>query len=264
MNFRQFPSSLLFTLLLMSAPAWGWGVEGHEIATSIALRELTPAARAQVAHLLGSDAMLVHDANWADEIKDQQRDTARWHFVDIPLAAPGYDPRRDCAHDDCVVAQIDDDLRVLGDHRQSDRARAQGLRFLIHFVADIHQPLHAEDNDDKGGNAVRVELGRERTNLHRVWDVDVVEAQGFDVEAIAAGIEHSVTPAMRKAWAQGTPAQWANEAHALARDQIYPPLMGHTDVRLPNDYAGRQAPVARMLLAKAGVRLAWLLNRTLK
>jgi hypothetical protein len=163
-----------------------------------------------------------------------------------------------------VVAQIDDDLRVLGDGKQSGQTRAQALRFLIHFVADIHQPLHAEDNDDKGGNAVRVELGRERTNLHRVWDVDVVEAQGFDVEAVAAGIERSVTPAMRKAWAQGTPAQWANEAHAIARDQIYPPLMGRTDVRLPNDYAGRRAPVARMLLAKAGVRLAWLLNRTLK
>jgi hypothetical protein len=255
---------LLAALLLAPMPALGWGVEGHEIVAAVALRELTPAARAQVAHLLGADVMLVHDSNWADEIKDQRRDTGRWHFVDIPLSARGYEPGRDCAGGDCVVAQIGNDLRILSDRRQSDAVRAQGLRFLIHFVADIHQPLHAEDNNDKGGNAVRVRLGHERTNLHRVWDVDVVEAQGFDVERVAAGIEHSLSPAQRKAWAQGSPAQWANEAHAIAREQIYPPLMGREELRLPNDYAWREAPLARMLLAKAGVRLAWLLNNTLK
>ena len=73
-----------------------WGAEGHEIVALIALRELTPAARSQVARLLGGDAMMVHDANWADEIRDQRRDTGPWHYVDIPLDAPGYDARRDC------------------------------------------------------------------------------------------------------------------------------------------------------------------------
>ena len=255
---------LIFALLVLPSPALAWGAEGHEIAALIAARELTPAARAQAAHLLGGEAMLVLDSNWADEIRDQRRDTGRWHFVDIPLTAPGYDPRRDCPDRACVVAQIENDMRILGDRRLSDGARAEALRFLIHFVADVHQPLHAEDNEDRGGNQVRVEIGRERSNLHHIWDADVVEVLGRDAGAAASDIARSLSPAERKTWAAGTPAGWANEAHAIARDQIYPPLMGRRSLRLPSDYAWRQAPLTRNLLAKAGLRLAFILNTTLK
>jgi nuclease S1 len=131
-------------------------------------------------------------------------------------------------------------------------------------VADIHQPLHAQDNDDKGGNQVRVVLGRERANLHRIWDADVVDVQGRDPAIAASAILRGISPAQHSAWASGTPVQWANEAHALARDQIYPPLSGRRELRLPRDYAWRQAGLARMQLARAGIRLAWLLNSTLK
>lgn len=266
MNFRQFPSSALIAigLWLSPLPALAWGAEGHEVAAAIALGELTPSARTQVAHLLGSDAMLVQQSNWADEIKDQRRDTAPWHFVDIPLNAAGFVPQRDCARGDCVVAQIEADLQVLRNKRLNARARAEALLFLIHFVADVHQPLHAEDNDDKGGNQVRVEIGRERANLHKVWDVDVVQVMGFDPGTVAANIERGITAQQRRAWSQGSPADWANQAHAIARNQIYPPLQGAREIRLPRDYGWREAPVARLQLARAGVRLAWLLNTNLK
>jgi hypothetical protein len=258
----MFRKILTFAFLALPSPALAWGAEGHEIVAAIAARELTPAARMQAAHLLGGEAMLVLDSNWADEIRDQRRETGRWHFVDIPLAASGYDPRRDCPDRACVVAQIENDMHILGNRRLSDGARAEALRFLIHFVADVHQPLHAEDNGDRGGNQVRVEIGREHSNLHHVWDADVVEALGPD--AVAGGIARSLSPAERKAWAVGTPAAWANETHAIARDQIYPPLMGRQSLRLPRDYAWRQAPLTRSLLAKAGLRLAFILNTTLK
>lgn len=250
--------------MLLPVPAQAWGPRGHEIVALIAMTELAPPARKQVARLLGGTVMMVHDANWADEVRDQRRNTATWHYVDIPLEAPGYDARRDCPDHDCVVAQIENDLRVLSNPRLSDAVRAEALRFLIHFVADVHQPLHAEDHGDRGGNQVRVIIGRYRANLHRVWDSEVVNALGSDPGAQANAIERSITPAQRKSWASGTPAQWANEAHAIARDQIYPPLEGRREVRLPRDYAARQAPVTRLLLAKAGVRLAFLLNRALQ
>jgi hypothetical protein len=264
--FRQLPSFALLAGLTAFAPrpALAWGAEGHEIVALIAARELSPAARTQVARLLGSPAMMVHDSNWADEIRDRRPDTGPWHYVDIPLRAPGYDPRRDCPGRNCVVAQIESDLRILENPKLGVSVRAEALRFLIHFTADIHQPLHAEDNDDKGGNQVRVTLGRERANLHRIWDADVVEVQGTDAGAAANDIERAISPAQRRTWAAGTAVQWANEAHAIARDQIYPPLMNRRQVRLPRDYAWRQANTARLQLAKAGVRLAWLLNRTLK
>jgi hypothetical protein len=265
LNFRQFPIFLAAVLAAqLPAPALAWGPEGHEIIASIALRELTPAARSQVARLLGGPAMMVADSNWADEIRDQRPDTGRWHYVDIPLRAPGFDTRRDCPRQDCVVAQIENDRRTLANTRLGDGARAEALRFLIHFVGDVHQPLHAEDNGDKGGNDIHVFLGRKRTNLHRLWDGDVAQASGRDLEAVADGVERSITPAQRKSWASGTPAQWADEAHAMARDQIYPALGDRRELHLPRDYAWQEAPLARQQFAKAGVRLAWLINATLR
>jgi hypothetical protein len=162
------------------------------------------------------------------------------------------------------VAQIENDLRILANRKLGEGVRAEALRFLIHLTADVHQPLHAEDNDDRGGNQIRVVMGRERANLHRIWDADVVEVQGVDAAAAADSIARSISPAQRKAWTSGTAAGWANEAHAIARDRIYPPLQGRRELRLPRDYVWRQAATARIQLARAGIRLAWLLNRTLK
>ena len=230
---------------------------------AIALRELTPAARNEVGRLLGGPMMMMHEANWADEIRDARPETGAWHYVDIPLAAGGYDARRDCPEGDCVVAQIDRAAHTLANRHLPDGKRAEALRFLIHFVADVHQPLHAEDNDDKGGNQVHVRIGRMRANLHKVWDADVIAPLGPDADSVARTIESSTTPAQRKDWQSGTPARWANESHAIAREHVYPPLDGARNVRLPRDYAFREAPLARILLAKAGVRLAWLLNSAL-
>ena len=268
MHFRQLPRLLvaLWACLLIGLPlpALAWGPQGHEIVALIAEQHLSGAARAEVAQLLGGSAMMVHDSNWADEIRDRRRDTGSWHYVDIPLTARGYDSKRDCPDGDCVVAQIENDLHILANRRLSDGARREALRFLIHFAADVHQPLHAEDNDDRGGNQVRVYMGRSRATLHRVWDSDVVEALGPGAEGAAGRIERSLSPQERKAWASGTPAQWADEAHAIARDRIYPQLQGRHELRLPRDYAWQQTPIVRMQLARAGLRLAWLLNTVLK
>ena len=255
----------LALLLLAALPseAFAWGAEGHEIVAAIAGQSLSPAARAQVAALLGSEAMLIHDSNWADEVRDQRPEARRWHFVDIPLEAPGYDARRDCRNDDCVVAQIVRDREILANRRLPPALRAQALRFLIHFVADVHQPLHAEDNGDHGGNAVRVVMGRYRTSLHHLWDANVVEALGYNTSAIAADIARRVTPAQRKAWQSGTPEAWANEAHQVARDDIYRLVGESRTVHLPRDYADAEANVARLQLARAGFRLAWVLNGAL-
>jgi hypothetical protein len=106
-------------------------------------------------------------------------------------------------------------------------------------------------------------MGRTRATLHRIWDGDVVKVLGRDTADIAGKIERTLSPQQRKAWTAGMPTQWANEAHAIARDRIYPPLQGRHDLRLPRDYAWRQAETTRMQLAKAGLRLALMLNQTL-
>ena len=192
-------STVFFALALFAAPSpcLAWGAEGHRIVAAIAADELTPAARQEVEELLGGDASvaMVQASTWADEIRPKRPDTAPWHFVDIPIQSNGYDPGRDCPADDCVVGQIDRDARIVADRQLAAPIRAEALRFLIHFVGDLHQPLHAADNDDRGGNRLRVVLRQHRTNMHAVWDVDVVRALGRGPEEISVRLEKEITPA---------------------------------------------------------------------
>jgi hypothetical protein len=266
----RFAPILALGLLIAPNPCFAWGAEGHRIVAAIAADELTPAARAQIAQLLGTDdaaAAMVAVSTWADEIRRQRPKTAPWHFVDIPLSAPAYNAARDCRHDDCVVAQIERDARIVGDRKLAPPVRAEALRFLIHFVGDIAQPLHDEDNGDRGGNRVRVILGRRHTNLHAVWDVDVVRALGRDPADVAARLGAEITPAQKQEWSKGTPEQWADEAHQIARNEIYGHIAGQggTDaLDLALQYPRQESSVAAQQLQKAGVRLAAVLNRALR
>jgi nuclease S1 len=255
---------------LIPAPALGWGAEGHRIVAAIAADELTPTARSQVEQLLGTDALvgMMTASTWADEIRQKRPDTAPWHFTDIPVQSDRFDSQRDCPRDNCVVGQIDRDARIVADRQLAAPVRAEALRFLIHFVADVHQPLHAADNNDRGGNRVRVLLRRHHTNLHAVWDVDVVRALGHSPEEVSVQLEREITPTRRRAWAAGTARDWANEAHQIARREVYGQLSGQggTDAEIifPADYARAERNVADVQLEKAGVRLAAVLNKALR
>lgn len=252
-------------LLMAPVAAHAWGTEGHEVVAALAARRLTPAAAAEVQRLLGAPpkAAMVAVANWADEIRDRRPATANWHFVNIPITATGYNQRRDCPHDDCVVARIADSLATLGNRKLPAHTRAEALRFLIHLVGDLHEPLHAADNRDGGGNGIQVLGLGPRTSMHHLWDTGLVQASGRDPMALAARIAASVPPRQWRAWATGTPADWANQSWRLAKEDIYAVTKGRRNVRLNQDYITRMAPVVRTQLAKAGARLAWLLNRTL-
>lgn len=250
-------------LILQITSASAWAPLGHQIVAGIAARELTPAARRQVSALLGGDAgaMMVLDSSWADEIRDSRPQTASWHYVNIEIGSQGYVAARDCPRGDCVVAQIDRDAHILSDPRAPQAAKTEALEFLIHFVGDVHQPLHAADRDDKGGNDIHVRLRGKRLNLHQVWDQAVVEAVGRDSERAAAQIDLSFSPQQKKRLSGGTAADWANESFALADREIYAKLPPYGRITLPDDYPGRESGVTRLQLARAGLRLAALLNR---
>jgi hypothetical protein len=264
--------TIFFALALFAAPSpcFAWGAEGHRIVAAIAADELTPAARDQVAQLLGGDgaAGMMQASTWADEVRPQRPETAPWHFVDIPIQSSGYDAARDCARDDCVVVQIDRDARIIGDKQLAAPVRAEALRFLIHFVGDVHQPLHSANNDDRGGNQVRVVLGQRHTNLHAVWDVDVVQALGRSPEVVANRLEREITPGNKAAWSGGTARDWANESLQIARSEVYSHVSGQggtdAEIVLPPDYASNERAVTALQLEKAGIRLASVLNNALR
>ena len=133
--------------------------------------------------------------------------------------------------------------------------KIEALRFLIHFVGDLHQPLHAADRRDKGGNGLIVFMKSRRTNLHRVWDEDLVEALGPDAGAVAGSIEAGLSPQDKARLAAGTPADWANESFSVAAKEIYARIPSRGPVRLPRDYARRENAAVRLQLARAGIRL---------
>lgn len=259
----RFIRFLLPLFLAFPASAYAWGPEGHEAIARIAADNLSPAAHLRISQLLGGDApaLMVLESNWADEIRADRPATTPWHFVNIEVGSKGYDPRRDCAHDDCVVGQIDRDIAQLRDPKVPHAAKLEALRFLIHFVGDLHQPLHAADRHDKGGNSLLVFLNGRRTNLHRVWDENVVEALGPDPDTVAGTIEAGLSPQDKAKMAAGTPAEWANESFIVATKEIYARIPARGSVRLPRDYAHRESSVVRLQLARAGIRLAMLLNQ---
>ena len=157
-------------------PAWSWGRAAHELVARVAEERLTPAAHEQVRVLLHG-AALAAVADWADVIRDQRPETKRWHFVDIPRQHRRYDAQHDCRlkrTGDCAIAAIARMQRVLADRHAAAEARTEALKFLVHLVADLHQPMHCIDDHDGGGNDVRVRFFGKPTNLHAVWDRELV------------------------------------------------------------------------------------------
>jgi len=257
----------LFALcLLLPAPARAWGPEGHEIVAHLAGMNLTPKARAGVAALLGgeAEAAMAIASNWADEIRDARPQTASWHYVNIEIDGDlHYAAGRDCIADNCAVGQILRDEAVLKSGAPAPQ-KAEALKFLIHFVGDIHQPLHAADNHDRGGNQVRVIVqGGRPQALHHVWDGEVVALQGRNPAMVARDIDRSFNPAQKTAMmAAGPPAAWSEHSAVLAKTIVYPQVMaGGT---LDNRTLAADAAVARQQLARAGYALAGVLNTIFK
>ena len=169
-------------VLAWSGPAWAWGQEGHSIVAEIAQRRLEPEPLQRVKGLLGGEVSLASVSNWADGVRGARPETYNWHFVDIPLGAETYDPVRDCTDTpkgDCVIAEIQRAKSTLGDAAADQQARVEALMFLVHFVGDVHQPLHCV-GDARGGNDVQVTLFGQHTNLHKVWDSAFIQHRVFD------------------------------------------------------------------------------------
>ncbi len=280
------------TLLLASpAPAHAWGDEGHQIIATVADALLKPDVRRTVHVLLAtdedplSDHDIASEATWADHLRNADPDGARrrtrqWHFVDIELRAPSLETacfRRPALAttvvasmgpaQDCVVDKIDQFAAELAWQATADDERLVALKFLLHFVGDVHQPLHASDDEDRGGNEKRVSAqGYRANNLHHYWDTEFVRALGVDPGEVAANLLTHMSQADVNRWAAGTPADWARETFQVGRRDAYgllPPPNRRGVYRLDERYVATAIADTRQQLAKAGVRLAALLNRTL-
>lgn len=275
-------AALLLSVILGGGQAKAWGPEGHAIVAEIAEARLSDPARSEVAQLLSQEdhQHLDQVASWADDYRESHPETAPWHFVDIPLLASGYDANRDCKNEACVVAQIQHFAAVLADKTAAPSDRLTALKFVVHFVGDIHQPLHCEDNGDRGGNDIHLTYFGKATNLHAVWGGGVIEeALGVilgphfapDLTAtrkeamilgrnVSAEQAASLAPGGLTSRLDLATVQWANDSHALAQRAYrnlppspMPESWDHT-------YQSEAWAIVRTQLVFAGVRLAELLN----
>jgi hypothetical protein len=250
-------------LLACAAPLGAWGPEGHHLVARIAETQLTAAARAQLAAILGPDATIVSVSTWADEVRRSRPETGNWHFIDIPIDKGHLDMERDCPKGDCVIAKIADLRKAVRDASLPAEQRREALRFLIHFIGDMHQPLHSSDHNDRGGNEVRVVFQGRQSNLHSVWDSALLARIGTEDQLFP---ELSREAARRRGkWSKGTVEKWAEEAHKSSRKVVYgklpKPQGADRPLTLDAKYEQKADPLVREQLAKAGVRLAAVLNQ---
>ena len=253
-----------FAALAACAPLCAWGPEGHDLVARIAEAQLTPAVRARVAEILGPGVTMASVSSWADQIRRTRSETAPWHYIDIPIRQAHLDMARDCPKGDCVIDKIADFRKSLADPATPAAARREALLFLIHFIGDMHQPLHCSDNGDKGGNEVHVVFLEHPYNLHSVWDGGLLSRMGTEEQLLPGWSKESERRARK--FARGTVEEWAEESHKAAVKVVYgklPKAAPGQPAVLDAKYEAAADPVIRLQIERAGARLARVLNEAL-
>ncbi|MGA2428326.1 MAG: S1/P1 nuclease [Candidatus Acidiferrum sp.] len=298
-----------------SAPvAYAWGCKGHQTVALVAEKHLTPEAKELVFSLLSANPIdpqvkrycgtavvdpMGDAATWADDVRGERKN-GPWHYIDIPRGAPRGPLEAFCGKEGCVVSAIAEQVAILKDKNASGAKRAEAVRYIIHFVGDLHQPLHSTTNADEGGNCVPVKYfwrqPHERghgysPNLHSIWDSAILErdSEGADPGEYAEMLE-ATFGGMIEGWQKAGVHvdDWAWESHEDAETTVYGDLtpkvaiepnvavhscaddnnigerMLHEHVVLGEAYQGQAAPVVERRVEQAGVRLAMILNEAAK
>ncbi|MCL6741506.1 S1/P1 nuclease [Sphingomonas sp. RB56-2] len=274
----------LLALFAFAAPAQAYWEYGHESVARIAWLQMRPDSRARVAALLRQGrlletpgcpvATLEQASVWADCIKplgDRFAYAYSWHYQNVDVCKP-FDLKSACKDGNCVSAQIERNARLLADRQVPVRERLMALAFLTHFVGDLHQPMHAGDHADLGGNKVAATYGiiAGRTNLHSIWDGWLAERAISTPPGGPAELLAQVSAADRERIAGGSVEDWSREMWAKARDLAYQTLVGDPcgagPVERPvMDEAKVRAliPEVRQDVVEGGIRLARLIDDAL-
>jgi hypothetical protein len=261
-------------------PVLAWGPVGHQTIALIAEKKLDPLTKKAVYAILGlnENKHLSDVATWADDIRNKQ--TAKWHFIDLDIrenvttdSIPSY-----CARDACVVNQVKNEIerlkKALADKKYFKShytGVVKDIKYLVHFVGDLHQPLHCADDDDRGGNNKIVRLFKpdgsgkgNKMKLHQVWDRLIEFRVTENPQDLAAELSGEIEPNDIELWVRGSVDEWAIETYQIARDEAYAPFKkpGATAKVVPLDknYYGLKRPIEDAQMEKAGIRLAYILN----
>jgi hypothetical protein len=281
---RMLAVVIAVVVLALAPPSAGaWGDKGHRLVGEIAKELLDTAPRAAVKKIMGSDDLATF-ALFLDKHKtqlNQERPGSRdWHYDDVPVCSSGPTP---CDGGNCASRQIRAHQSILTNSHADDEERKFAIFVLTHLIGDIHQPLHASDNNDTGGNDIKVDLPTppiavtlDRLNLHSLWDTEMVErlfTEPDETKTARNLIAKFASKAESAGWkdGSGTAAAWIVESHAIAVTVTYATLPGFAcgrdmtrgRIQLPQTYLNAGQTIIEEQIAKAGYRLGALLNRLL-
>jgi hypothetical protein len=245
---------LLLVGVVSTNGAWAWGADGHRLIADYAVSRLSPAARAQVELLLAQEpgATMASVSTWADEVRSPT--TAAWHYVNFPRDADcRYDGDRMCILGNCVVGAIERQLTVLASDAPQER-RLLALKYVVHFVGDVHQPLHAGFADDRGGNSHQLQAYGRGTNLHALWDSALLQHWPGGTSALKEAMEKVVVPI-----GASDPRVWAEASCRVVSSAGFYPEQRTLD----EGYIAQWSERLPMQLAASGQRLAEVLNSAL-
>ncbi len=351
-DLRYRHNSLFIFILIFgfSLPAYCWGPVGHEVVAYIAQDNLSTVAKEELEDLTeysNSNLLIRHldlpgISNWADEISEHERpETGPWHYIDLPIRKDItiHDEQDYCPDGDCIIHQLQVFEGILGDPTQPKEKRIEALKFVVHFIGDIHMPLHCANDNDQGGNNKLVNFKGSKIKLHRLWDGLIEIHTDESPRQLATRLEKDITAEKRKEWTElpettmdkinkigeGNPlvdtasqlAQyttetysvtfnppeviptkspgsaleenpragfyiepassglvsklvvltqtWAFESYRIAQETIYkgmgPGRQDYSQKPLPPDYYDKMRPIVDRQLEKAGIRLAFVLNK---
>ena len=275
---------ILMLLILIPSFAFAWGETGHRVVCQMAYDALLPETRVELDRLIALDPDF---DNFADScLFADKPERIRWqdHFINIPRSVQAV-TTADCPlAESCAFSAIHSDFLVLLDPQATDAEKLLALKLLGHWVGDVHQPMHVSFQDDRGGDSNRVDPDNENASLHGVWDYTIIaDSLGDDYQEIAASLRDDVSEQQRAAWKHDSPIEWVNESFQITIS----PAAGYCiqkqgacwyssdnmmldqgeewrTLTITADYLQMHAPIIKLRLQQAAIRLAQLLNMSLK
>lgn len=244
--------------MVVSPNAFSWGKTGHRIVGEIAQRNLSNEAAKGIKEILGNED-LSRVATWADEIRSEKKYdyTAPWHYVSIPTGKTYFDQKRN--KDGDVIEALFRFEETLRDPKASKDDKAIALKFMVHDMGDLHQPLHVGLAEDRGGNTVRLKWFKNEMNLHAIWDEAIVDFEQLSYTEYSTYLNH-FDKVEKTDYSKGTFLDWAKESQDL-RSVVYD--TGGSE-NAGYEYHHKVKPTMELRLRQAGLRLATLLNSIFK
>ncbi|HUG99182.1 MAG TPA: S1/P1 nuclease [Gammaproteobacteria bacterium] len=250
----------LFLVISIPLQAYAWGPEAHRAAAAIAAERLCRPTALELERLLDGQA-LAEASTWPDRIRGESRwaHTRDWHYVNIADDEPFSVLADETPGRGRLLQAIRDNLARLADTDHDDVSRRQALAFVLHLVADLHQPLHVGRAEDRGGNTRNVSFAGRETTLHRLWDGGLLRSAELRADDYQRSLAALVVLGARS-WEDGTLEDWAEESRRL-RPWVYDFDARRRVPLISRRYAETGRQLSALRIAQAGVRTAWLLNR---